>query len=384
MDIVVVGATGNIGTCLLDALAADADVTRVRACARRAPQRSWPKTTFVQVDIVDGELDPVFEGADAVVHLAWIFQPTHRPDVTWRVNVGGSVRVFDAAVRQGVGTIVYSSSVGAYSPVPSPDRSQAVDERWPTDSVPTAAYGREKAYVERVLDGVEARQPQMRVVRLRPGFVFQRASGTQQRRLFAGPFVPASLLHPGTLPVLPFPEGLRFQGVHAKDLAQAFHLALSNPTARGAFNVAADPVLDATRIATILGTRAVAVPPGAVRAALALAWHARLAPADPALFDLALGLPLMRTDRARSELGWTPTVAADDALAEALAGMAEGAGAATAPLSADSPRARLAELVGAVAQRRAHSSQHGSSQHGSSQHGSSQHGSSQHDDASRR
>jgi hypothetical protein len=29
------------------------------------------------------DLVPHFRGADAVVHLAWLFQPTHDPATTW-------------------------------------------------------------------------------------------------------------------------------------------------------------------------------------------------------------------------------------------------------------------------------------------------------------
>ena len=54
-----------------------------------------------------------------------------------------------------VGAVVYASSVGAYSPSP---KDRAVDEGWPTDGWPSAAYIREKAYLERVLDGVEERK----------------------------------------------------------------------------------------------------------------------------------------------------------------------------------------------------------------------------------
>lgn len=329
MDVVVVGATGNIGTAVLDALSADPQVASIRAVARRPPDRTWPKTTFRAADIAADNLTPVVAGADAVVHLAWLFQPARRPSVTWRVNVGGSIRLFDAVARQGVPVLVCSSSVGAYSPAPG----REVDESWRTDGLPTAAYGREKAYVERVLDAVEVSDPGRRVVRLRPGFVFQRAAGPQQLRLFGGPLAPASLLRPGVLPVLPFPAGLRFQGVHAADLAEAFRLAVTDPSARGAYNVAADPVIDANTLAGILRTRAVPVPAAAVRAALAAGWAAHAVPVPPAMFDMALGLPLMRTTRIREELGWAPARSATDALAEALAGMVEGTEfGGTAPL----------------------------------------------------
>lgn len=329
VEVVVVGATGNIGTAVLDALSASPAIGAIRAVARRAPERTWPKTTFHPADVATDNLTPVVAGADAVVHLAWLFQPTRRPTVTWRVNVGGSIRLFEAVARQEVPALVCSSSVGAYSPAPGRD----VDESWRTDGLPTAPYGREKAYVERVLDAHEASYPDRRVVRLRPGFVFQRAAGAQQLRLFGGPLAPAALLRPGVLPVLPFPAGLRFQGVHAADLAEAFRLAVTDPTARGAYNVAAEPVVDGNAIAAILETRAVAVPVPLVRWALAAGWAAHLVPVPPAMFDMAVGLPQMRTTRARQELAWAPQRSATEALAEAIAGMAAADATGTGPLA---------------------------------------------------
>jgi nucleoside-diphosphate-sugar epimerase len=340
MDVVVVGATGNVGTAVLDALSADPVVGRIRAVARRSPGRTWPKTSFHPADVAAADLTAIVAGADAVVHLAWLFQPARRATVTWEVNVGGSNRLFEAVVRQRVPVLVYSSSVGAYTPAPGKE----VDESWRTDGLPTAAYGREKAYVERLLDTVEASDPARRVVRIRPGFVFQRAAGPEQLRLFGGPLVPPSLLEPGALPLLPFPRRLRFQGVHAADLAQAFRLAVTGDGARGAYNVAADPVIDGAVLARILGARLVPVPRPLVRAALALAWTAHVVPVPPPMLDLAFGLPIMRTDRARRELGWVPQHSAAEALAEALAGMAGGAGGGTAPLAGRPPLAGAGRL----------------------------------------
>jgi nucleoside-diphosphate-sugar epimerase len=259
--------------------------------------------------------------------------------VTWRANVEGSGRVLEAAKTAGVAAVVYASSVGAYSP-----GSGRVDETWPTHSVPTAAYGREKAYVERMLDAFEARNPDVRVVRLRPGFIFQRASASAQRRLFAGPLLPGRLVRPGRLPLLPVPSGLRFQALHAADAAQAYRLAVVNDV-RGAFNVAADPVIDQDVLADLFETRPLAVPHRVARGALAAAWHAHLIPADPGLLDLVLQLPLLDTRRAREELGWHPSRSGVDALRELLDGLTEGAGADTPPLVSDTPRRRLAEIA---------------------------------------
>ncbi|HVM39848.1 MAG TPA: NAD-dependent epimerase/dehydratase family protein, partial [Acidimicrobiia bacterium] len=296
-------------------------------------------------------------GADAVVHLAWIFQPTHDPIATWRNNVIGTKRLLEAVVDAGVGALVVASSVGAYSPGPSDDGP--VDESWPTDSWPTAAYGREKAYVERLLDAFELRHPDVRVVRLRPGFIFKRSSAEQQRRLFAGPFVPGAVLRPALVPVIPNLPGFRFQALHSDDAAEAYRLAVMRDV-RGAFNVAANDLVDAPLLADLFDARVVPVPRAVARRTLAALWQLHVLPASPHLLDLALRLPLMDVRRAHSELGWQATRTARQALAENLAGMREGAGGETPPLAreaagvgrAEELRTGVGEKGGVTADRR--------------------------------
>ncbi len=329
MRIVVVGATGNVGTSLIDALAEDDKVTSVLGLARRRPNWSPPKTSWVQADITSDDLVPHFKGADTVVHLAWLFQPTHSPLITWRNNVEGSIRVFQATAEAGVPVLVYASSVGAYSPGP---KDRAVDESWPTHSLPTAAYGREKAYVERVLDTFERDQTGIRVVRLRPGFIFKRESASQQRRLFAGPLIPNPLVRDQLIPILPNLPYFHFQALHSSDAGQAYRLALLRPV-RGAFNVAADPVIDPQQLAEILKARLVKLPGLALRAGTAAAWRLRLVPASPYLLDLVGALPTMDTTRARTDLGWSPRHSATHAIEEFLEGLREAAGMDTPPLA---------------------------------------------------
>jgi UDP-glucose 4-epimerase len=348
MRVVVTGATGNVGTSLVERLETEDGVSSVVGIARRRPEPnpSLSKVEWVAADVATDDLGPVVDGAQVLVHLAWLFQPTHRPTVTWRANAIGSARVFEAAADAGVGALVCASSVAAYSPAPG----QSVTESWPTHSLPTAAYGREKAYVERVLDAFEARHSLVRVVRIRPSFVFQRRSATEQRRIFAGPLLPKALVAPGRLPLLPVPPGLRFQAVHADDLAEAYRLAIVGEV-DGAFNIAAEPPIDARVLAETLGTRAVEVPRLVVRAALALAWRAHVVPIEPALLDLVLELPLLDTGRARDVLGWAPGRSATDALREVIEGMAGGAGGGTAPLAPDTPGRRLGEIASGVGER---------------------------------
>lgn len=339
MKIVVTGATGNVGGAVVRALAADDRVTEIVGLARRLPDSGVPKTTYVVADVGEDDLTPFFAGADVVVHTAWLFQPTHSPTVTWQANAVGSVRVFEAAAQAGVGALVHTSSVGAYSPAPG----RTVDESWPTHSQPHAAYGREKAYAERALDGVEAAHPDLRVVRMRPCFILQRSSASAQKRLMAGPFVPTALVRPGRLPVVPWPKGMTLQTMHTDDVAEAFRLVSLDERAHGAYNVAAGPVIDAETFGRVMGAKVVPVPDVLTRSALSALWHLHVVPAEPALFDLLRSLPLLDASRLRS-LGWAPRVPADEALREVLHGMADHAGGASPSQAADSASTRADEV----------------------------------------
>lgn len=347
--VVVVGATGNIGSGVVEALAADPTVESIVGVARRAPEWSPPKTQWHMADLAEDQLDleSIFSRADAVIHTAWLFQPSHQPTVTWQANVTGTIRLIDAVLAAGVPALLYASSVGAYSPRSLDAADIRVDEQWPTHGWPTAAYTREKAYVERLLDVVERDHPALRVVRMRPAFVFSRRSASQQRRLFAGPLVPQRLIRPGLLPVTPTLRELRMQVVHTADVAEAFRLALHRPV-RGAFNLAADDAVDLEKVAELLSARALPVPTALARAALAGAWHAHLMPSPPDLFDAMLHLPLMATSRARDELGWAPRHDAAEVLQEFLAGLRDAAGADTPPLEPSSVGGRATELRGGV------------------------------------
>jgi UDP-glucose 4-epimerase len=342
MRIVVTGATGNVGTSLVAALAGDERVTEIVGLARRLPRLSFPRTRWVQADVASSRLTDHFRDADAVIHLAWLIQPSRDEAMLEAVNVTGSRRVFEAAAEAGVRALVHASSIGAYSPGPS---DTPVDESWPTDGTPTSFYARHKAAAERDLDAVEAAAPGLRVVRLRPALIFKREAASEIRRLFAGPFLPSKLMRPSLLPVLPLPAGLVIQAVHADDVGEAYRLAATRDV-RGAFNIAAEPEVDGKRVAAAIGARPVTVPARLARALAAFAWHARLQPTSPDWIDLALGVPLLDCTRAREELGWAPQHDAIETVRELLVGLADRAGGRTPPLRRGDRASEIAAGIG--------------------------------------
>jgi UDP-glucose 4-epimerase len=341
MRIAVIGATGNVGTSVLDALGRDDAVTSILGIARRLPAATFAKTEFAAADVTRDDLVSLLRGADCVVHLAWVIQPSRDETILRRTNVDGSQRTFDAVAAAGVPALVVASSIGAYSPRTD---SRPVDERWPTLGIPASWYSRHKAEVERRLDLLEAARPDLRIVRLRPAITTKREAASEQRRLFAGPFLPTALLRPGWIPFVPDVRGLTLQLVHADDVGDAYRRAAVSD-ARGAFNITAEPVLDAAAIARVLGTRTLRLSPGVLRGLARATWLARLQPTSPDWIDLALGVPVLDASRARRELGWEPTLGAEETLREVVAGVREGAGRATPPLEpgrrADELRARV-------------------------------------------
>ena len=216
--IVVTGASGNIGTALLRALQDDERVAEVRAVARRIPDGPpHAKVRWHAIDVVDGDLTGVCDGADAVVHLAWRIQPSWDEAAMAAVNIVGSTRVFEAAARAGA-AIIHSSSVGAYAAGP---KDRPVDESWRLGGRSSHPYSAHKAEVEGVLDGVAARHPDVRIVRIRPSLVMQPAAGQELRRYFLPRHAPFRAARAGLVQHLP----VRFQVVHADDVARAFAAA---------------------------------------------------------------------------------------------------------------------------------------------------------------
>lgn len=328
MRVVVTGATGNVGTSTLAALREDERVDEIVGVARRRPYLELSKVEWVAADVRSADLVSLFRGADAVIHLAWLIQPSRDEQELESVNVVGSERVFGAAADAGVPRLIYASSVGAYSPGP---KDGFVDESHPTEGIETSFYSRHKAATERILDRLEASTDSISIVRLRPALIFKREAASGIRRLFAGPFLPNALVNRSLIPFVPAVPGLRFQAVHSLDVGDAYRRAVFSES-DGAFNVAAEPVLDPDRLATLLGARPVKLSSRVLRAVADATWHLRLQPSPPGWVDMALDTPLMSSERARRELGWEPVRSSEDALLELLEGLRHGEGYPTPPL----------------------------------------------------
>ncbi|PFG30645.1 NAD-dependent epimerase/dehydratase family protein [Paramicrobacterium agarici] len=333
MRVAIVGASGNAGTAILERITESAEETEVVGIARRmpddtvAPYRAarW-RSIDISASLAAHRLADAFEGCDVVVHLAWLLQPNHDERVMRRTNIDGTRAVLRAVERAGVRHLVVASSLAAYSPgVKSPRVTEDAEAR----GISGSHYGRMKGEQEALLDIFERHHAGVTVARVRPGLIFSAEAGTEIGRYFIGPWIPKRLLT--AVPLVPLPASFVFQAVHAHDVGDAYWRIVQQG-AGGAFNVAAEPVLTPDLLARALGARRIPMPSRVLRVVVHILWSARLLAADPGWVDLARKTPVMSTQRARTELGWSTRHDSTEALARVIRGVVEGDGRQGSPL----------------------------------------------------
>jgi nucleoside-diphosphate-sugar epimerase len=313
LTVAVTGPTGDLGVAIVSALERARRVKRVVGMARRVfdpAELGWKKTEYRQGDVTDeGSVRDLVKGADVVVHLA--FAILTAGEATRQLNVAGSRRVFQAAAKAGVERILYASSVAAYGF--HDDNPDWLTEEVPARGSPEHHYSQQKAEVERVLGEVLKRRRKTVAYAFRPCVV---AGPRAQTLLEEIPYYrlsdampePARRLlasMPVLKPVIPDP-GTRFQLVHEDDVASAFMAGVAGKGEPGPYNLAGSGVLTFTDLADALGWYSLPVPGVALEAAAEAASRVPLAP-DSVSWIHALRKPvLMKTDRARKQLGWRP------------------------------------------------------------------------------
>jgi nucleoside-diphosphate-sugar epimerase len=312
LTVAVTGPTGTFGAGLLPLLQADDRVRRVVGIARRPfdpAEYGWTKMEYRRGDVRDAAaMRAALDGADVVVHLAFLVTGNAPRRTTRSINVDGTLTVFRAAAEAGARRFVHASSVAAYGW--HADNPERIGEDWPVRPAARLFYAREKAELEHLLEAEAAATPGLALYLLRPSVVLgPHAVGAKD--VLPGPLAPLGRRlfgRPRRLPVpLPVlvPE-LPVQFVHEEDVGRALQLCVVGAGPPGAYNIAGDGVLTAVDVARELG--ALPVPLPAAPAQLTARAVTRLPFLPPAAeWVEALSRPaIMDTSRAKEQLGWRP------------------------------------------------------------------------------
>jgi nucleoside-diphosphate-sugar epimerase len=323
LTVAVTGPTGTFGYGVLPLLQDDDRIHRVVGIARRPfdpGTEGWSKMEYRRGDVRDvAALTEAFEGADVVMHLAFLIVGGSR-ERTRAINVEGTLNAFRAAAAAGARRFVYASSIAAYGF--HRDNPVGMREEWPVRPADRLFYAQEKAELEHLLQQESAAHPELDLYLLRPPIVLgPHAVGAKAdlpaplaalvRRILDG-------LGRSPVPVPALVPDLPVQLIHEDDVGRALLQCVVAAGPPGAYNIAADDVLTVRDVARELGLLPVTLPARSTRRAARLLARLPLLPSSAEWVEAMSHPAVMDTTRARTQLHWTPQHSSVDALRDTL------------------------------------------------------------------
>jgi UDP-glucose 4-epimerase len=295
MKVAVTGASGYLGRLVVNRLASDPKVVSILGLDIHSPPYESEKFRFEKADVRTADFERLLDGQDALYHLAFVVDPRKgvHPRNFDRVNIDGSLRIFESTVRAGVRRIVFASSNSAYGAhTDNPDIFHEDTPRRPNDDW---YYSRAKGRVETFLDGFEKRNPGAVVIRFRPSLIIGPGINNTLGGMFSAKWL------------VSYQAGLRTNCCWDEDAAEAFRLALYHDES-DAFNLAGDGALTTAQFGQILGKRVVHLNHRlAVRVAKALRRLGLVSPGELEWLDVGFRASiLISNEKAKQKLGWRP------------------------------------------------------------------------------
>jgi len=300
--VLVTGAAGYLGSNLVISLGGRAVRDGDPACivasdVREAPaDRRLAGVEYVTLDVRAPGLAEVLakHRIDTVVHLAAIVTPGPRSnrELEYSVDVLGTRNVLEACVTSRVRRIIVTSSGAAYG-------YHADNPEWLTEDDPVRgneafAYSHHKRLVEEMLAEHRRTHPALEQVVLRVGTILGETTRNQITALFERPRLIA--IRGSKSP---------FVFIWDRDVAGAIEHAIFGGPA-GIYNVAGDGALSIQEIAARLGKRCITIPPGVLRAVLAVLHPLRLSQYGPEQVDFLRYRPVLDNRRLKEVFGYVP------------------------------------------------------------------------------
>ncbi|TFV89659.1 NAD-dependent epimerase/dehydratase family protein [Blastococcus sp. CT_GayMR16] len=324
LTVAVTGPTGTFGAGLIPQLQDDDRIARIIGIARRPfdpAERGWTKMEYRQGDVRNpAALREAFEGADVVVHLAFLITGNASRETTRAINVDGTLNAFRAAAAVGAQRFVYASSVAAYGF--HTDTPETIDEDWPTRPAAKLFYAQEKAELEGLLQEESDQHPELALYLLRPPIVLG-PNVIGAKDVLPGPLAPLGRRLFGKPRRLPFPVPVvapqhPMQFIHEDDVGSALLLCVVAAGPPGAYNIAGDGIVTAVDVAREFGALVIPVPAGPGQAAARAVSRLPFLPPAAEWIEAASRPVIMDTSRARERLGWRPRYTGLEALRDTL------------------------------------------------------------------
>jgi len=300
--VLITGAAGYLGSSVVESLAERAVRTGDPACIVAGDVREVPPggrrkgVEYLSLDVRTPGIAEVLarHEIDTVVHLAAIVTPGPKSnrELEYAVDVLGTRNVLEACAGAGVRRVIVTSSGAAYG-------YYADNPAWLTEDDPVRgneafAYAHHKRLVEEMLADYRGRHPALEQVVFRVGTILGESTHNQITALFERPRLIA--IRGSASP---------FVFIWDRDVAGAIERAVFDGPA-GIYNVAGDGALSIQEIAARLGKRCITLPPGLLRAVLAVLHPLGLSQYGPEQVDFLRYRPVLDNRRLKEVFGYVP------------------------------------------------------------------------------
>lgn len=303
--VAVTGASGYIGTRLLNVLQRDEGLSRVVAIDTRSLPTPFHNVATERLDVTQ-PLDHAFEDhrVTAAVHLAFLLRPGRSRAEIERVrnaNLQGMRSFLAACDASRVSNLIFLSShtvYGAHRDNPVP-----LTEEAPARAPVAFQYAREKALCEEMVREYAVRHPDTCVTVLRSCVVMGPGADNYVTRAF---FRKALIGVHGHDPPMQF--------VHEDDLARLVHQLIVRPMP-GTFNVAGEGVIRYSRVARLARRRLFFLPSWVAFPLVRAAWRLGIQKDSPAVGLDFVRYPLvLSTGKLKGETGFRFSYTSEEAL----------------------------------------------------------------------
>lgn len=253
IKVLITGIAGGHGRLVARKLLQHPRRYRVSGIDREAWPRHPEGMRFHQVDVRKKGAENVIrtERPDVIVHFALIRHFGAHPATRHEVNVDGTRRLLEFAVRHGVKQFIVFSSSYVYGALP--ENPSYMDESYPLSASRTYPEMRDLTEVDMLATAYLWQYPKMTITILRPVSVLGPHVHSAIGRYIRRPYVPTLI---GFNPMLQF--------LHEEDMAEAIVVAIQK-RARGIFNVVGPGAVPLRVAIEEIGSTAVPVPELMVR-----------------------------------------------------------------------------------------------------------------------
>ena len=296
--VAVTGARGFIGAEIIKRLEEDRRYRKILALDIRKPTFPLDKTQFYKVDLTLPTADADIaahlerEGADTVVHAAFLSSPTHASAWAHEVEDIGTMHVLNACAEARVRKLVVSSTTMVYGAHPLNPNFLSEDQE--LRGHPRSRFINDKVGAEKQVRRFRQENPDTTVTVLRFAPTLGPTVENFITRFFARPIAPVMM---GYDPLMQF--------VHEQDVTDAMKVAVGGDFP-GEFNVVGEGVLPYSTILAMMGKFPLPLPHFLAYPLSNALWATQVFDSPPNFLDFLRYLCVADGARARDVMGLSP------------------------------------------------------------------------------